>query len=192
MVRQCQSLESGVQATATTAGSDDKESGQTSYGALAIPAWSPSTIVGGFVPAAPLGSSTGGKDKEGNLASCIVETPMVTPRESVESPAEPAGLALVGGAAAAAGVNDVATQGVSAARAEECGGAVGGDGGAGRAAAAEALAVGLQAQLKEMKVTMPPTVTILRYRHICCPVLVDRWRMSVYFACFWARGSRSN
>lgn len=183
MVRQCQSLESGVQATATTAGSDDEERGQTSERALSLPAWASSTTFGfgGVVAAAPPGSSsTGGKDKEGHLATGIVETPTaVTPRESVESPAELAGLTLPGGAAAAAaaGVNDVngvATQGVFGPRADESGGAVGGDGGAGRAAAAEALAVGLQAQLEEMKVRRPPKlydiyITLRRYL-LPCPV----------------------
>lgn len=165
------SLESVVRATVTAPGSGDQDCGQPSDGTLAIPAWAPSTAVGAG-EAAPLSSrSTSGKDKEGTSVS-HVETAADTPRESVESPAGPARLELVEGAAAeaavaAAEVNDVVTQrgGIALPRSatateggggggtDEGGGAVSGDAGAGRVAAAEALAVELQAQIEEMEVT---------------------------------------
>ena len=181
-LQQGRSIEGAPKATADAGAGSAPGRPQAQHGGAPVsPAWAPSSTVWIVRPAAPAGTAPGGGgngDGKGGKSASGAETPTatpaVTPRESVESTentAVPAvgGTAVGGTAGAAAAAVEVvegsgsggrpertaAAAGVGAATKERestkgAGAAVGG--GADRAAGAEALAEGLQAQLADMEV----------------------------------------
>jgi len=171
--QQCRSIEGALKAAAAM-GADSAPRQPAQGNALANPAWAPSSTVGIVKPppmvvsAAVAGGQGGGDGKEGKPASRVetpTATPTVTPRESVESAEDSAAVAAAaavqdvkgGGGVARPECTTAATAAVTTTEKAESTKVAGGTvvDAADRAAAAEAVAEGLQAQLQEMKVRSP-------------------------------------